>query len=212
MLHEIINALLETLFMVLTAGLLTFFLGLPLGTLLAVTRSDQMVSLPWFHKIISLLINLMQSLPFLVMMVAIVSIVRLLAGKLEGILIAIIPLTLAALPHFAKMTAKALQKIPQGLIDATEAIGASPLQIIMKVLIPESLPNILQSFTDTLVHIVGFTLIAGALGAGGLGGLIIEKGYHSFDKNYVLITAFLLICLIQVIQFCGKYLAGSERT
>jgi D-methionine transport system permease protein len=206
MLHELLNSLEETLFMVFTAGLLTWIIGLPLGTLLSVTRSEQFLDNYLLHKILKVFINTTSSIPYIILMVAAIPLTRLLVGTEEGSLAAIVPLTLAAVPQFAKLTAAALDKIPKGLIEAAESVGASPLQIIYKVLIPEALPNIINILTSTLVQLVGYSAIAGALGAGGLGGLAVLKGYSSFQADYVLAVLIVLMAIIQIIQVCGDYI------
>ncbi len=143
-------------------------------------------------------------------MVSIIPFTRFVAGSVEGSIAAVIPLTLASIPYFAQLSEKAISKIQPGLIEAALAIGASPLQIIYKVLIPEALPNIISALTSTLIHLIGYSTIAGALGSGGLGNLIIHKGYQSFHTDYVVATVISLIALVQTIQICGDYIANGS--
>lgn len=212
MLHELFNALEETLFMVFTAGLLTWIIGLPLGALLSVTRQEQMMENYLIHKGLHFFINTTSSIPYIILMIAAIPLTQTLMGTEEGSIAAIVPLTLAATPLFARLTSNALDQVPEGLLEAALSVGASKFQIIYKVLIPEALPNIISGLTTTLVHLVGYSAIAGALGSGGLGGLAVHKGYYSFQTDYVLATVIALMAIIQLIQSCGDYIVyGSFK-
>ncbi len=206
MLHDLLNALQETLFMVFTAGFFTFMIGLPLGVLLSVTRKGQFLANPFLNKIFGTFINAARSIPYIVFMVALIPLTRLIVGTGEGSIAAIVPLTLAAIPFFARLAETAIAEVPKGLIEAAQSVGASPKQIIYKVLIPEALPGIINGLTVTLVHLVGYSAMAGAIGGGGLGSLAIHKGYHAFQTNYIVATVVILICLVQMIQICGDYI------
>ena len=210
MLHDLFNALEETLFMVFSAGLLTWLIGLPLGALLSATGPNKFLENKYIYAPLHFITRTTRSIPYIVFMIAIIPFTRLVAGSVEGSIAAVIPLTLASIPYFAQLTEKAISKAPAGLIEASLAIGASPLQIIYKVLIPEALPNIIAALTNTLIHLIGYSTIAGALGGGGLGSLIVHKGYQSFHTDYVLATVVLLISLIQAIQICGDYIANGS--
>jgi D-methionine transport system permease protein len=210
MLHELLSALEETLFMVFSAGLLTWFIGLPLGALLAVTGPGKFLENTLVYTPLHFIIRILLSISYIVFMVAIIPLTHLIAGPIDSSGSAIIPLTLAAIPYFAKLSEEAISKIHTGLIEATLAIGASPLQIIYKVLIPEALPNIIRALTSTLIYLTGCSNIAGMLGAGGLGSLIIRKGYHSFHIDYVIAIVIIVIALVQIIQICGDYIANGS--
>ncbi len=210
MLHEILNALEETLFMVFSAGLLTWIVGLPLGTLLAITGPKKFLAKPLMHRTLELLIGATQSLPYIALMVVAIPLTKILVGSAEGCIAAIVPLTLASIPHFAQLCRKAINRVPAGLTETAQAIGASPFQIVTKILIPEAIPNIISGLTGTLIHLLSFSTIAGALGSGGLGGLILHKGYHSFQLEYVLTTVVILMVLVQLIQTCGNYIANGS--
>jgi len=210
MLHDLFNALEETLFMVFSAGLLTWVIGLPLGALLSVTGPGKFLENSFIHTPLHFIIRTTRSIPYIVFMISIIPFTRLVAGSIEGSVAAVIPLTLASIPYFAQLSEKAISKAPVGLIEAALAIGASPLQIIYKVLIPEALPNIIAALTNTLIHLIGYSTIAGALGGGGLGNLIIDKGYQTFHTNYVIATVIVLVVLVQAIQICGDYIANGS--
>lgn len=212
MLHELISALEETLFMVFTAGLLTWIIGLPLGAILSVTQAGKFLENGIAYKVLTFCLNTMRSLPYIVFMIAIIPFTQLLVGSYEGSIAAIVPLTLATVPYFAQLCEKAINRVQPDMIKAAESVGATTFQIIYKVLIPEALPNIVKAFTMTLVHLIGYSTIAGAIGAGGLGSLIINKGYQAFHFDYVLATVILLIALIHIIQFCGNYIANGNTT
>ena len=208
--HDLFNGLEETLFMVFTAGLLTWIIGLPLGAIFAVSGSQKYLENPMLHKVLGILINTTRRIPYIVFMIALIPVTRTITGSGEGSMSAIFPLTLAAIPYFAALCAEAIANVQPGLIDAARAVGASSFQILYKVLIPESLPGIINALTTTLIHLIGYSTIAGALGAGGLGSLIIEKGYQSFHADYVLATVVTLIALAQLIQVCGDYIANGS--
>jgi D-methionine transport system permease protein len=207
MLHELINALEETLFMVFGSGILTFLLGLPLGILMAITKPKQVMPNRILHKGLSAIVNLTKSVPYLVFMIALIPLTRIILGTAEGCLAAILSLTLAATPFFAHLCQQAISNVTEGLIETAEAMGASPTQIIRKILIPEALPDIKQSITVTLVHLVGYSAIAGALVGVGLGNLVMHKGYYAFQTDYIIATVILLIVLIQLIQLTGQYIS-----
>lgn len=209
MLHNLLSAFEETLFMVIASGLLTLLLGLPLGILLAVTHPKQLFENAWLHKSLDLLIQATHSIPYVILMVALIPFSRWLMGTEEGCLAAILPLTLATIPFFAKLCEQAIHDIPQGLVDTVQAMGGTPFQIIRYVFLPEAQPKIIRGLTVTLTHLVGYSTIAGALGSGGLGNLAIDKGYHYhvFQADYVFATVIVLVIMVQAIQKIGEYIA-----
>lgn len=206
MLHDLLNAIEETLFMVFTAGLFSWIIGLPLGALYSVARPGQFLDNPILFKALHFFINTTSSIPYIILMITLIPFTRLLIGTEEGSVAAVVPLTLAAIPLFTRLTSNAISHVPKGLIEAAQSVGASPLQIIYKVLIPEALPKIIAALTTTLVHIVGYSVIAGALGGGGLGALAIHKGYYSFQADYMLATIITLMAITKIIQACGDYI------
>ena len=202
MLHELLNASEETLFMVFTAGVLTAALGLPLGLYLALSKRKKSLS----HKLLHKLLKVTLSTPYLVFMTTLIPFARFISGTQEGTLAAILPLTLATLPSFAKLTENAIHHLSHGLIEAAESIGARQDQIIYKILLPEAMPEIIQGFTTTLVHLIGFSVIAGLLGAGGLGNFVVQNGYQAFHATYLFSAIFILILLTQTIQLSGQFI------
>lgn len=210
MLHDLLNALEETLFMVFSAGLLTFIIGLPLGAMLFAAAPKQFLENTYIHKPLDFLLNTICAMPYIVFMIALTPVTHIVMGSIDSCISAVMPLTFAAIPTFAQRCDKALRNLPTGLVETAKAIGASPLQILYKILIPEALPDIMQGLTATLTHLVGYSTIAGVLGARGLGGVMVERGYQVFDIAYVLITIILLITLINLIQACGSYIVKEN--
>jgi len=210
MLHELLNALEETLFMVFSAGLLAWIVGLPLGVLLYTSRSGKILENSLLHTSLRFVIGTTRSIPYAAFSIALIPFTQNIAGSHDGSLAALIPLTLIGIPHFAYLCDKALLKVPTALIEATQALGATTIQIISKVLIPESLANLVQAFGITLVHLISYSTIAGVLGGGGLGHLLTHKGYGHFQLDYVLSVLTLLIVLVQVVQRCTQYVAQGD--
>jgi ABC-type methionine transport system permease subunit len=208
--QELLKGLEDTFFMLLGSGLCTLLLGLPLGVILALTAKNQLLERPKLYKTLSLLVNTTRSIPFIIFMILIAPLTRLLTGTTVGCLAAIVPLTLACVPFFARLCENAIQHLPRGLIEAAESLGATPWQIVTKVLIPESMPQLINAFTVALVHLVGYTAISGALGSGGLGSIAIHKGYFALRTDYMLVSVILLFLIVQLIQSSGDYLARRK--
>ena len=210
MLQELLNGLEETLFMVFSAGLLTWLIGLPLGTLLAVTGPDKILENAYLRNTLSVLIHTTRNIPYVAFMVALIPLTKWVIGTSEGSIAAIVPLTLAAIPFFAEACESAINKLQPGLIEAARSVGATSFQILYKVLIPEALPSIISGLTSTLTRLVGYSTIAGALGGGGLGGLIVLRGYQNFQPEFVWGTLLILLALVLSIQTCGDYIANGN--
>src|SRR5574337_746800 len=204
---EIINLLLlavgQTIYMTLVSGFLSALFGLPLGVLLYVTRKDRFLSMPRFNQILSAIVNALRSIPFIILLVALFPITRFLVGTSIGTNAAIVPLTIGAIPFVGRIVENALNEVSFGLIEAGMSMGATPLQLIRNILIPEALPAIINGITVTLVTLVSFSAMAGVDGGGGLGDLAIRYGYQRFDLNIMLITIVCLIIIVQIIQFLG---------
>ena len=203
----LIKALGQTVYMVSISMLIASLIGIPLGILLVVTEKNNILSCPIVNRPLSFIINIIRSIPFIILMVAIIPFTRILAGTSIGTTAAIIPLTLAAIPYIARMVETSIREIPFGLIEAAQSMGATPLQIIYKVLLPESLPSILDSMTVVMVSLVGASAMAGTIGGGGLGDLAIRYGYQRFQADIMIITIIVLVLMVQSIQFRGSLLA-----
>ncbi|WP_370674661.1 methionine ABC transporter permease [Pleomorphomonas sp. PLEO] len=199
----LLESLTQTAVMVSVSAILALVLGLPLGVLLVVTTPGHIFTRPLLNKVVGTFVNLIRSTPFIIMMVAIIPLTRLLVGTSVGTSAAIVPLTVAITPLFARLAETAMREVDRGLIEAAEAIGATPFQIIVKVIIPEALPGIAAGVTVTLVSLVGYSTMAGTVGGGGLGDLGIRYGYQRFMPEVMLIVVVILVVLVQVIQFAG---------
>jgi D-methionine transport system permease protein len=209
MMQLLVEALGQTLLMVFASGAIGFLLGLPLGVVLFVTSRGQIEEAPVLNRILGLAVNAGRSVPFIILLVAIVPLTRILVGTSIGTIAAIVPLSLGATPFVARLVEGALMEVPSGLIEAARAMGARTSQIIWKVLLPESLPAILNNATITLVTLVGYSAMAGAVGGGGLGDVGIRYGYQRFDGVVMAVVVVILILVVQSIQSLGERLARA---
>lgn len=202
----LLKALWETLYMVAFSGSICFLLGIPLGVLLYVTREGRILENRAANMILGGIVNAGRSIPFIILMVAIIPLTRLLTGTSIGTTAAIVPLTVAAIPFVARIAEGALNEVPSGLVEAAQSMGASPLQIVTRVLLPEARPGLINGMTITLVTLVSYSAMAGAIGGGGLGDLGIRYGYQRFDGVIMLATVVVLIALVQLLQMIGDRL------
>ena len=201
------KALLDTLYMVAVSGLLGTALGLPLGVLLAVTGRGELLQNLAFNRIAGVLVNMTRSTPFIILVVAIIPFTRLIAGTSIGTAAAIVPLTVAAVPFIARIVEGAVREVDRGLIEAAQSMGATPFQIIRKVLLPEAMPAIALGLTLTVVSLIGYSAMVGAVGGGGLGDLGIRYGYQRFLPEVMLAVVIVLIVLVQIVQSTGDWIA-----
>lgn len=201
------SASLDTLFMVGISTVFTIVLGLPLGVLLVITDREGLTPAPAFNQIVGAVVNAARSLPFIILLVVVIPFTRLLVGTSIGATAAIVPLALAAIPFFARVAETALREVDRGLVEAALSMGCNPWQIITKVLIPESLPSIVLGVTITIISLIGYSAMAGAIGGGGLGDLAIRFGYQRFETDVMIATVVLLIVIVQGIQILGNSIA-----
>ncbi|ANT62553.1 MULTISPECIES: methionine ABC transporter permease [Roseobacteraceae] len=207
LINLLIEATLQTLYMVAISGALGTLFGLPIGVYLAVSQRGELLSSPWVNKVLGLIVNATRSVPFIILVVAIIPFTRLIAGTSIGTSAAIVPLTIAAVPFIARLVENAIREVDSGLIEAARAMGATPLQIIRKVLIPEALPGITLGLTLALVSLIGYSAMVGAVGGEGLGDLGIRYGYQRFMPEVMLAVVVILIVLVQLVQSLGEGLA-----
>lgn len=205
MLYNLLIATSETLYMVCVSTLIALILGLPLGTLLYSSRFIK--PMPFLNTAISALINVFRSIPFIILLVAIIPFTRLLVGTSIGMNAAIVPLSLGAIPFFARLVNTMYQDLTPGLIETGYSMGANSLQIITRILLPEALPAIINAITLTAITLVNYSAMAGTVGAGGLGTLAINYGYQRFDATVMLATVLVLIIIVQLIQTFGDRIA-----
>ena len=202
------TALLETLYMV---GVSTFFavlFGLPLGILLTITSPGHIKPNKLINTVLGAVVNLGRSIPFIILMVAIINFTRWLVGTSIGTTAAIVPLSISATPFFARVTEQSLREVDKGVIEAAEAMGATTLQIIFKVLLPEALSSLVLGVTITAVNLIGYSAMAGAIGGGGLGDLAIRYGYQRFRPDIMIIAVIVLVILVQGVQTVGSFIAN----
>jgi D-methionine transport system permease protein len=207
MIRLIAGATGETLYMVAVSAGIATLLGLPLGVFLATSGKGELYAAPWVNRVLGVIVNATRSTPFIILVVAIIPFTRLIAGTSIGTSAAIVPLTVAATPFIARLIEGAIREVDQGLIEAARAFGASPLQIVLKVLIPEALPGIVLGLTLAIVSLLGFSAMVGAVGGGGLGDLGIRYGYQRFMPEMMLAVVVVLIVLVQAVQSIGDRLS-----
>ncbi|AGU58951.1 ABC transporter permease [Vibrio anguillarum] len=193
----------QTLYMVAVAGIVGFVVGIPLGVILHTTKKGGLLENTQLNRILGAIVNIGRSVPFLVLMVAIIPVTKLLVGTFIGTTAAIVPLTIGAIPFVARLIESALLEVPTGLVEAAQSMGATPIQIIRKVLLPEALPTIVNSVTITMVTLVSYSAMAGTVGGGGLGDVAIRYGFHRYDLGIMTVTVVMLIVLVQIIQSIG---------
>lgn len=201
------EAMRETLTMVALSAIIGTMLGLPLGVFLATSRRGELLAAPALNAVLGLLVNATRSIPFIILVIAIIPFTRLVAGTAIGTAAATVPLTVAAAPYIARLVEAAVREVDPGLVEAARAFGASPAQIIRKVLIPEALPGIVLGLTLAAVSLVGYSAMAGAVGGGGLGDFGIRYGYQRFRPEMMLVVVVVLILLVQAVQTVGEWLA-----
>jgi D-methionine transport system permease protein len=207
MISLLLSGTLETILMTFVSGLFGFILGLPTGVLLFMTRKGEPLQNQPLNQVVSILVNIFRSIPFIILIVWMIPFTRALAGTSIGVQAAIVPLSIGAAPFIARIVENSLLEIPQGLIEAARAMGAKPLQIILKVLLPEALPSIINGATITLITLVGYSAMGGAVGAGGLGQIGYQYGYVGYDAVVMNCVLLLLVVLVFLIQFSGNYIA-----
>jgi YaeC family lipoprotein len=211
LLEPVLVATWQTIYMVFISSFISILLGLALGVVLLITRRDHLKACPWFYRMLGLIVNMVRSVPFVIFMIAIVPLTRILVGTSIGTNAAIVPLTLGAIPFFARIAEAAMAEVNPGLVEAAQSMGATTWQIIYNVLIPESLPSLIKGATLTVIALVGYSAMAGAVGGGGLGELAIQYGYQRFNVPVMVETVLILVILVQILQSYGDYLERSRR-
>ena len=207
---ELMNATLQTAEMVLVASFFAILGGLPLGIFLLITEDPYFSQQIVIHRSLAVIINMMRSVPFIILLVAITPLTQLIIGTSIGTAAAMVPLALSAIPFYARIVESAIKEVPSGLKEAALAMGASPLQIIYKVLLPEAYGSLIRGATLTIVTLIGYSAMAGAIGGGGLGDLAIRYGYQRFEMSVMIWTVLILIVMVQCLQWLGDY-CGTKR-
>ncbi|MDC7701600.1 methionine ABC transporter permease [Vogesella indigofera] len=208
---EIGAATLDTLTMLGASLLATVALGLPLGVLLYVTAPGQLRARPRLYAVLSFLVNVLRSLPFVILLIVLIPLTLLLVGTSIGVAGAIVPLVVGAVPFFGRLVENVLREVDRGVIEASQAMGARLPQIVLKVLLPEALPGLIGAATVTSVALVGYTAMSGVIGGGGLGDLAVRYGYQRFQTEVMVVTVALLLVLVQLLQSAGDRLVRRCR-
>ena len=209
MLPLLTKALGETVYMVVVSMIVASLIGIPLGVLLATTAKGQILECMPLNRAIGAVVNALRSIPFIILMVAIIPFTRFIVGTSIGTTAAMVPLVLASIPFIGRQVETSLREVPAGLVEAALSMGATPYQIVRHVLLPESMPSIVAQLTTVVIALVGESAMAGAIGGGGLGDLAIRYGYQRFRPDIMIATVVILIVLVQIVQFLGNRLANG---
>jgi len=207
MIALLVKALWETTYMVAISSLIAALAGIPLGVVLVTTDKGHILENLPLNRILGSIVNAARSTPFIILMVAIIPLTRIIVGTSIGTDAAIVPLSIAAIPFVGRLVETSLKEVEYGVIEAAQAMGATPWQIIIKVLLPEAMPSIAMGLTITVISLIGYSAMAGAIGGGGLGDLAIRYGYQRFRADIMLATVVILIAQVQLVQSAGDYFA-----
>lgn len=202
---------LETLYMVFFSTLFSLIIGFPIGILLTVTKEGNILERPKLNKILDFVINTLRSFPFIILMILLFPLSRIIVGTTIGSTAAIVPLSISAAPFVARMIEGALNEVDKGLIEASSSMGADNWTIIFKVMIPETMPHIIHGITVTVISLIGFSAMAGTIGAGGLGDLAIRFGYQRFKTDIMIYAVLVIIVVVQLLQSLGNYLVYRAK-
>lgn len=201
----------ETLYVTVLSTAFAIVLGLPLGVLLVAGEKNGVLPLPaWFMHILNVVINLLRSVPFLILMILVFPLTRLIVGTTVGTVASIVPLVIAAFPFVARLVEGSLREVNPNIIEAAQSMGATPFQIITKVMIPESVPSLISNATTAVITILGYSAMSGIIGGGGLGKIAINYGYYRYKYLIMFIAVILLILLVQIFQSIGTRLAAKS--
>ncbi len=205
---EFALAIWETVYVTVLATALAVLIGLPIGVLLVAGEKDGVMPLPgWLMKTLNVIVNLLRSVPFLILMILVIPLTRAIIGTTVGTVASIVPLVIASFPFVARLVESSLREVNPNIIEAAQSMGASPLQIITRVMIPESVPSLLSNITIGITTILGYSAMSGIIGGGGLGKIAINYGYYRYKYLVMLVAVILLIVLVQIFQSVGTSLA-----
>lgn len=203
----LIPSLLETLYMVSVSTIVSLILGFPIGVLLVITERGGLLEKPILNSILGTIVNVTRSFPFLILMIVLFPLAKVIVGRATGVTAAIVPLSIAAAPFVARVIESSLREVDKGVIEAVSSMGASNLEIIFKVLIPEAMPSLVLNITLTIINLIGYSAMAGIIGGKGLGDLAIRYGYYRFEAGVMIASVIIIIILVQIVQFVGNSIA-----
>ena len=205
-----INGIWETLYMTIASTLLAYVIGLPLGIVLYCTSKDGITPNKYVYNILGVIVNILRSVPFLILLVVVIPLTRVIVGTSIGSVATIVPLTIAAFPFVARMVESSVKEVDSGVLEAANAMGTPTFKIITKVIIPEAKPSLLVGLAISLTTILGYTATAGVCGGGGLGAIAINYGYYRYNREIMYIAVILLIIVVQVFQTIGMKIATKS--
>lgn len=206
---DIARAAMDTLLMLAGSLVLTIIVGIPLGVLLFLSGKGRLAANPVLNTVLSFVVNVLRSLPFIILLIVMLPVTVLLVGTSLGVAGAIPPLVVGTAPFFARLVENALREVDHGVIEATQAMGGSTWQIVTRALLPEALPGIIAGATVAAIALVGYTAMAGVVGAGGLGDLAVRFGYQRFQTDVMIVTVVLLLVMVQILQMIGDWLVAK---
>ena len=203
----------ETLYMTLFSTLLSYIIGLPLGLILVVTDKSGIRPMVGLNAVLGFIVNFLRSVPFIILLVAVIPLTRFIVGTSLGSTATVVPLVIGAAPFVARMVESSIKEVDAGVIEAAQSMGATPMQIVMKVLLPESRPSLIVGSAIAITTILGYTAMAGFVGGGGLGTIAINYGYYRYQSDMMLVTVLILVVIVQLFQEIGMKLAkiGDRR-
>ncbi|AWW27046.1 methionine ABC transporter permease [Acetobacterium carbinolicum] len=205
-----VQGTLETLYMTLASTLLAYVIGLPMGVLLVTSDSDGIVPMKWLNKVLNMVVNITRSIPFLILLIAVIPLTRLITGTTIGSTATIVPLVIAAAPFIARLVESSIKEVDYGIIEASLSMGASPMQVVTKVMIPEAKPSLIIGAAIATTTILGYSAMAGIVGGGGLGDIAIRFGYYRYETGMMVITVILLVLIVQLFQEVGMKIAQKQ--
>ena len=203
----IVQGIFETLYMTLASTLLAYVIGLPMGILLVTSEEEGVYPLKGVNVILNVIVNITRSIPFLILLIAVIPFTRLITGTSIGSTATIVPLVIAAAPFIARLVESSLKEVDQGIIEASLSMGASPMQIVTKVMLPESKPSLFLGAAIAITTILGYSAMAGIVGGGGLGDIAIRFGYYRYETGVMVVTVVLLVLIVQLFQEVGMKIA-----
>ena len=205
------NGVWETIQMTVVATIIAYIVGMPLGILLVVTKKGHILENQIVYGVLGAVVNIVRSIPFLILLVLLIPLTRLLVGTSIGTTATIVPLSIGAVPIVARMVESSLQEVPAGIIEAAQAMGASPIKIILHFMIPEAVPSLLLGTAINLATVLGYSAMAGFVGGGGLGAIAIQYGYYRYQTDVLLVTVAILVVIVQVFQELGTRISLRKR-
>ena len=210
MIELLLTGILETLYMVIVSTLISYLLGIPLGLILNITDKDGICQNRLINIVLGFVVNFLRSIPFIILLIAILPFTRVVVGTTIGSTATIVPLVAAAVPFVARMVESSLKEVDSGVIEAARSMGSTPFQIIYKVLLPEAKPSLIVGAAIAITTILGYSAMAGFTGGGGLGAIAINYGYYRYQENVMFITVILLVIIVQIFQEIGMRAAKKS--